>query len=70
MSDGRSRVAEHVTAVQSLRVLSRTPAASGRARMREAVMLDLVQPAGAGQWRLGRGWQTRLDEAGRSATAL
>jgi len=31
----------------------------------EAVVLDLVQPAGAARGTLGRGWQAGWDEAGR-----
>src|SRR5215472_11477672 len=45
------------------RVISRTPAASLRAKNAEAIMLDFVQPARAGRRRLGRRGQAWLDDA-------
>ena len=36
----------------------------------EAVVLDLVNPIGAGQWLVGWGWETGLDEFGAGGKAL
>ena len=46
-----------------LRVISRMPTGSAACHQPEAVVLDLVNPVGAGRGLVGGRWEARFDEA-------